>query len=263
MRDKLGLHGDEWYTPYDYIEEEFGGFDYRGKIVCCPCDDHRISNFVKFFKNNFQKLGLKRLVATGYHAQKYSFDGQEEEVSDLQGDGDFRSDEVKRIIDSSDIIVTNPPFSLKKQFFEVVKNKGFAYVTSILSLTANHIADSIVSNKACAFRRKAVSFQTSGGKALKYSVIIFTNSEKKATKRTFRKNTKDIKPQFEDKTGYLIIDSVKDIPKDYNDWMLVPVTILEEIDRQQFEVRNLVNPYCKGQPKFKRIAVRFRRENHS
>lgn len=113
---------DEFYTRYEDIDKEIQHYrdKLKGLIVYCPCDDYRWSNFVKYFKDNFEYYGLKGLVATNYDigdgAWKYEYDGKTEHVERLQGNGDFRSEECTKIKNWCDIVITNPPFSLFKEF---------------------------------------------------------------------------------------------------------------------------------------------------
>ena len=153
---------DEFYTQYADIQKEVNAYiDYdadvfRGKTVLLPCDDPEWSNFTKFFAQNFQRFGLKKLISTSYAAESKNFksvyqpslfeekspqfdrkktkvrgkifvldhdankngkiDIEDLEWKYLEGDGDFRSDEVKHLRDEADIIVTNPPFSLFREF---------------------------------------------------------------------------------------------------------------------------------------------------
>lgn len=112
---------DEFYTRYEDIEKEMQHYDLKGMRVYCPCDDFRWSNFVKYFKDNYIKLGIAGLVATNYDigegAWKYTYDGVTEKVERMVGNGDFRSEECTRIKDDEcDIVITNPPFSLFREF---------------------------------------------------------------------------------------------------------------------------------------------------
>lgn len=113
---------DEWYTKYEDIDKEIQHYrdKLKGLIVYCPCDDFRWSNFVKYFKDNFEYYGLKGLVATNYDigdgAWKYEYDGKTEHVERLQGNGDFRSEECTKIKDECDIVITNPAFSTFRDF---------------------------------------------------------------------------------------------------------------------------------------------------
>lgn len=116
---------DEFYTRLCDIEKEVVHYwdQLRGRIVYCPCDDYRWSNFVKYFREHFDEIGLKRLIATNYNigdgAYRYDFDGVNEVVEELEGNGDFRSEECTRIKDMPGVVVvSNPPFSLFREFID-------------------------------------------------------------------------------------------------------------------------------------------------
>ena len=172
---------DEFYTIYDYIQMEMNAYleydpdVFRGKTVLLPCDDPEWSNFTRFFAQNFEALGLKKLISTSYAVDskkaKYGYvelggyqqltlfetmspqfdegitmsrgkiftltrdmnrsgavDIDDLEWHYLEGDGDFRSDEVKPLRDEADIIVTNPPFSLFREFVAWVMEAGKSLV---------------------------------------------------------------------------------------------------------------------------------------
>ena len=116
---------DEFYTRLTDIEKEVIHYwpKLKGRIVYCCCDDYRWSNFTKYFKDHFKEIGLKRLIATNYNigdgAYRYDFDGVNEVVEKLKGNGDFRSEECTRIKDMPGVVViSNPPFSLMAQFID-------------------------------------------------------------------------------------------------------------------------------------------------
>lgn len=116
---------DEFYTQLEDIERELACYDvenFKGQVIYCPCDDYRLSNFVKCFKNNFEYLGLKKLIATNYDigdgAWKYEYDGENETITKLECNGDFMSDECTKIKEECDMVITNPPFSLFRQFIK-------------------------------------------------------------------------------------------------------------------------------------------------
>ena len=133
---------DEFYTQLSDIEKELKHYKdhFRGKVVYCNCDDPRVSNFFHYFSYNFERLGLKRLVATCYKSRNgdlfsqndseqavyLEYDGdtnknnspdpEEIGVKPLKGDGDFRSPESIELLKQADIVVTNPPFSLFREY---------------------------------------------------------------------------------------------------------------------------------------------------
>ena len=117
---------DEFYTQYEDIETEVIHFkdQLQDKIIFLPCDTQE-SNFYKYFKMNFSNLGISLLRATHLeresgHSFMVEFDGEKEAIIPLLGNGDFLSEEIQNIISSSDVIITNPPFSLWKEFIDVI-----------------------------------------------------------------------------------------------------------------------------------------------
>lgn len=186
---------DEFYTQFHDIEKEINAYlDYnpdvfRGKTILLPCDDPEWSNFTKFFAQNFQRFGLKKLISTSYavdsklykggyqvtmfeesaahydakktkkHGKIFTLDHDKSgdgkiDVDDLEwnylkGDGDFRSEEVKKIRDEADIIITNPPFSLFRDFLAwiVEANKLFVIIGNMNAITYKEVFPLIKENK--------------------------------------------------------------------------------------------------------------------
>jgi hypothetical protein len=186
---------DEFYTQYHDIEKEIAAYVeydpavFRGKTVFLPCDDPEWSNFTKYFAQNFQKLGLKKLISTsyasnsksyktGYQASLFELDSPQYDkaktvingkiftlaadktgngvidVDDLEwkyleGDGDFKSAEIKKLRDAADIIVTNPPFSLFREFLAwiVEANKQFVIIGNMNAITYKEAFPLIKDNK--------------------------------------------------------------------------------------------------------------------
>ena len=115
---------DEFYTQLIDIEKEMIHYTkhFRDKIVYCNCDNPEMSNFWKYFYDHFNELGMRELYATFYgeNASFYRYDGENVIVTSLHGNGDFRSAECIKILDHSDIVVTNPPFSLFREFIYLI-----------------------------------------------------------------------------------------------------------------------------------------------
>lgn len=116
------VKNDEFYTQYQDIEKEVINYkdQLKGLSIYCPCDDYRHSNFWKYFVDNFNELQLKHLTATNYDigegAYRADYDGVNTTVIPLDDNGDFRSAECTSIKDECDIVITNPPFSLFREF---------------------------------------------------------------------------------------------------------------------------------------------------
>ncbi len=185
---------DEFYTQYADIQKEINAYlDYnpdtfRNKTVLLPCDDPEWSNFTKFFAQNFERLGLKRLISTSYavESKKYKyyepslfetesskFDADKTRVKGkifeltydtnqngrididdlewhyMEGDGDFRSKEVCKLRDEADIIVTNPPFSLFREFLNwiIEADKNFLIIGNINAITYKEVFPRVKSNR--------------------------------------------------------------------------------------------------------------------
>lgn len=186
---------DEFYTQYHDIEKEIGAYlefnpnGFRGKTVLMPCDDPEWSNFTKFFAQNFERFGLKKLISTSYAPNSKNYknsyqptlfevnDPQYDEnktvkngkiftlkydksgdgkidVNDLEwkylkGDGDFNSKEIKKLRDESDIIITNPPFSLFREFLAwvVEADKQFLLIGNMNSIKYKDLFPLIQENK--------------------------------------------------------------------------------------------------------------------
>jgi hypothetical protein len=177
------VRNDEFYTQYHDIEKEISAYleynpdMFRGKTVLLPCDDPEWSNFTKYFAQNFDRFGLKKLISTSYAVESKKYknsyqptlfeinDPQFDETKTIQNgkiftlshdktgdhkinvddlewhyltdDGDFRSAEIKKLRDEADIIITNPPFSLFRDFLAwiVEVNKQFLIIGNMNAIT--------------------------------------------------------------------------------------------------------------------------------
>ena len=116
---------DEFYTRYEDIEKEVKHYNLNGMSVYSPCDDYRFSNFKKYFVDNLNTLGITKYCCTNYDigdgAYRYEYDGINETITQLEGNGDFRSEECSKIKDDYDVVITNPPFSMFRDFINWLK----------------------------------------------------------------------------------------------------------------------------------------------
>ena len=131
---------DEFYTQLSDIEKELNNYKdfFNGKVVYCNCDDPRESNFFKFFSMNFERLGLKKLITTGYKKDgngvafvyegdkngNHKVDDTEVEVIQLQGNGGYETEECISFLKEADVVVTNPPFSLFRDYVKQLMDYG-------------------------------------------------------------------------------------------------------------------------------------------
>ena len=156
---------DEFYTQLSDIEKEMQHYreHFKGKIILCNCDDPRESNFYRFFANSFEFLGLKKLITTCYSTEgkavwlEYNGEKDGDRVPDpekigvhpLKGDGDFRSPECIEFLKQADIVVTNPPFSLFREYVAQLMEYGkkFIILGSMNAITYKEIFPLFQANK--------------------------------------------------------------------------------------------------------------------
>ena len=252
---------DEFYTAYEDIQTEMSFYPdvFRNKVVYCPCDDYTVSNFYKFFRDNFHELSLKKLVSTCYSEDLSNsfyaeFDGLVEIFYVLNGNGDFASDECREIMRGSDIIVTNPPFSKFRQFISQIieMDKHFIVLGNINAVTYREVFPHIVSKKINLgasihagdrnFRvpddypldGTACSIDEVGNKFIRvkgvrwFSDMKFSGHYVKRTVLTERYS--DGKYQKFDTYDAINVNSMKEIPVDYTGKIGVPITVLDKMN---------------------------------
>ena len=279
---------DEFYTRIEDVEKECRHYDvfFFGKSVYCPCDNPKWSSFWKYFSDNFSRLGLKSLASTYYNGGETSFatvmTGPESVVSHpLVDDGDFRSKECRDILERSDVVVTNPPFSLFRIFLSSVieLNKQFLIVGNNQALCYKELFPLILSGKvwtgyergstmfgypADYVPRQVTIFFDADGKPWKcVSICWYTNlgplRRGNPVRFVRQYSGHENEYRFIDGTQILNVDNLRDIPSDWHGDLAVPITLLLDWDPEQFEVLGQVK-YCKidGKELFTRLLVRKR-----
>ena len=293
---------DEFYTQLEDIENELKYHkDYfKGKVVYCNCDgflNKEKSNFFMYFSLNYEFLGLKGLICTKYNpngkGKKYEYYGDlngnnypdEEEVftSELEGDGDFRSEECIGLLKKCDIVCTNPPFSLFRQYvaqlFEY--KKDFLIIGNVNAISYKEVFPLIKENKmwlGVSSFNKGMYFgvpddytyadtykfdrERNGKKVMRVSSICwFTNLDHKKRHEElvlYKKYNEEEYPKY-DNYDAIEVSKVTDIPMDYYGVMGVPITFLDKYCPEQFEIVDL-NPHffsmiAKGLPKPKQLSL--------
>lgn len=301
---------DEFYTQLEDIENELKYYkDYfKGKVVYCNCDgflNKEKSNFFMYFSLNYEFLGLKGLICTKYNpngkGKKYEYYGDlngnnypdEEEVfkSELEGDGDFRSEECIELLKKCDIVCTNPPFSLFRQYvaqlFEY--NKDFLIIGNVNAISYKEVFPLIKENKmwlGVSSFNKGMYFgvpddytyadtykfdrERNGKKVMRVSSICwFTNLDHKKRHEElvlYKKYNEEEYPKY-DNYDAIEVSKVTDIPMDYYGVMGVPITFLDKYCPEQFEIVgqmmttkvtefNFGYPYIDGKKKFARVLIK-------
>lgn len=308
---------DEFYTQYADIQNEINAYVaynldvFRDKTILLPCDDPEWSNFTKFFVNNFERYGIKKLISTSYayNSKKVDFDYQptlfetidprfhietskakgkiftltKDENKDgkidendlkwnyLEGDGDFRSDEVKKLRDEADIIITNPPFSLFREFVAWIfeGRKQFAVIGNMNAITYKEIFPLIKDNQMWlgngfnagnaffglpdkAKKEYAAGVLQENGLVKFRNCCWYTNIEHGKRHAilplmTEERNIKFSKHKEVKGLGYLKYDNcdaievpfTDAIPSDYKGIMGVPISFLDKYNPDQFVIYGL------------------------
>jgi len=281
LRKAKSAKKDEFYTQLSDIEKELRHYKehFRDKVVFCNCDDPRVSNFFHYFSYNFEQLGLKKLITTCYKssdmdlfsentAEKAIYleytgdkngnnvpDPQEIGIKNLNGDGDFRSRECVELLKQADIIVTNPPFSLFREYVSqlIEYDKKFVIVGHQNAITYKEIFKLIKENRiwlgygfaggaAHFINRHYEDYATAGdhkeGMIRVSGVVWFTNLD--INKRhedliLFKKYNSEDYPTY-DNFDAINVGITKDIPCDFEGTMGVPVTFLDKYNPEQFEI---------------------------
>ena len=301
---------DEFYTLYEDIQREINAYleynpdVFRGKTVLLPCDDPEWSNFTRFFAQNFENFGLKKLISTSFAYESKNFkeghqlsfletespeydedktkthgkiftltrdsnksgtiDIDDLEWHYLEGDGDFRSDEVKALRDEADFIITNPPFSLYRIFIDWLfeREKQFLIIGNKNSVTYKEVFPLIMQNKMWSGKTGwggGMWFETRNSKDIdkvvnginmkNVSSVWFTNIEhgrrhEPLSLMTMADNMKFSKHKEIRHIGYQKYDNydaievpyTDAIPSDYNGVMGVPISFLEKYSPEQFDI---------------------------
>ena len=267
---------DEFYTQLVDIEKELKHYkdQFRGKVVFCNCDDPKESNFVKYFSMNFEHLGLKKLIATHYkdanlftkespYKLEYSGDkngnrrpNPSEFMTEMIGTGDFRSEECIKLLKEADVVVTNPPFSLFREYLAqlVEYNKKFLIIGNTNAITYKEIFKLLKDNK---IRTGYTNFNVgmffivpddwekfhhideNGNKIARVSTSCwFTNLEVEKHKQEITLYKKYNPKEYSKYDNYdaINVDKYTDIPYDYNGVIGVPITFIDKHNPDQFEI---------------------------
>ncbi len=298
---------DEFYTQLSDIENEVRHYrpHFAGKTVLCNCDDPRISNFFHYFAYNFEHLGLKRLITVCYKNQTPDLfsmntceraiwldyrgdrngnhvpDPKEIGIRELKGDGDFRSEECIALLKQADIVVTNPPFSLFREYLGQLMEYGkqFLIIGHQNAIHYKEVFPLIRDGKIwlgygfkggaghfiSKYKDVAVAGDHREGMIRVSGVTWFTNLD--IPKRheeiiLYKRYTPEEYPEY-DNYEAINVDKTADIPMDYEGIMGVPISFLGKYDPEQFEILGTSTsdmpkgaPYVNGKRIYERILIR-------
>ena len=281
---------DEFYTQMGDIENELRHYKdhFRDKVVYCNCDHPRKSNFVKYFRVNFQSLGLKKLIASCYRNNQpdlfseyhwepaiwMEYTGKQMDIKSLRENGDFRSAECIELLKQSDIVVTNPPFSLFREYVTQLMehDKKFLIIAPMNAIKYNEVFPLIKVNRLWMGTEDVKKFEVQeNSKKAKFceengkwyqkfgNACWFTNlqhdkhNEELILSKTYSPQEY---PRY-DNYDAIDVSKVRDIPKDWAGHMGVPISFLAKHNPDQFEIVGVCNdPIVAKKPLYSRIIIR-------
>lgn len=267
---------DEYYTSYSDIEAEvlhYTGF-FKNKIAYCNCDDEG-SLFTRFFVENFQELGLKKLVTTGISGLYTEFDGNTTYATTI--DGDFRSNECQAVLDWADVVVTNPPFSHFSEYIANVANQGKDFlVIGPKSAVSYSKVFPMFHDGRCRIGYTAPNYFTtpSGDVANLQGMSRWFTSLPTPDKEYFKPTVSISEREYQSFDLYpaINVDRTLDIPCDHDGLMGIPITAIEKINPSEYELVDLIARYAlvdptydtkghqlteiDGKPKFSRLIIK-------
>lgn len=268
---------DEFFTQRVDIERELQFYSphFKDKVVYCNCDDPAVSNFFRYFFDNFKELGLKKLIATGYRTEESEFGSvfiyngtgtgkecfEKGDVSRLSGDGDFRGTESVEFLKEADIVVTNPPFSLFRDFITqmVEFDKQFLVIGNLNAITYKEVFKLIQAEKAWLgihlgrgisgfivpehyeLYGTEVRVDDQGNRIVSTNNCLWLtnlNHQKRHEELTLTKTYVGNEAEYPlyDNFDGINVNKTKDIPIDYTGYIGVPITFLHKHNPDQFEV---------------------------
>lgn len=286
---------DEFYTQLSDIENELKHYIkyFRGKVVYCNCDDPVQSNFWRYFHLNFTYFGLKKLIATHYRAEggaytmEYTGENDlniyEGKVKNLKGTGDFRDTECIEVLKQADIVCTNPPFSLFREYLKqlIEYDKKFIIIGPTNALTYKEVFPLLSDNKVwlgngflagnayfgipldCVNNYNDKVYNSKTGLVKFRNCKWYTNLDivkRHEPLELLEHYTPEKYPKY-DNYDAINVDRVCDIPMDYEGVIGVPITFMDKYCHKQFEILGTIRPMINEKFLYKRILIRKIKSN--
>ena len=273
LRKAKKAKNDEFYTQYADIAKELPYYKEQlaDKIIYCNCDNPKYSNFYKFFKDKFEEYKLKSVIATYFNANEYTykttFDGTNEVIEPLNSYGDFRSATCRDILSNTDVVITNPPFSLFRDYIAqlIEYDKKFLVLGNMNAITYKEIFSLIKDNKmwlgysihsgdreflvSNRYSLNAAGYRVDeqGNKYIRVKgVRWFTNLDYPQRYNDLlldKHYNLEEYPKY-DNYNAINVNKTKDIPIDYDELIGVPITFMDKYNPEQFEIVDAIGRYA-------------------
>ena len=264
-------NNDEFYTTRKDIDQELIHYhdQLKGKVIYCNCDNYKHSEFFNYFKDNFDVIKPKKVIFTYLSGtnkvKKATISKKGVKVKTIKSTGSFDSPESIEILKKSDIVITNPPFSMFRAFISlpIQYNKDYLIIGSYLGVTAIPVVPHAIDGTHKVGYTKPTLFVTPGGSIEKLGIVEWhTTLENNPETRPFGTYDYNIEDyRYYDNTNILSCDTMKSIPLDYTGYMGVPLSIFCRYDCSRHKIHELIKkPIIDGRQKFKRVLIRLKKK---
>lgn len=250
---------DEFYTRLNDVENELEYYrqHFNDKIILCNCDDPTKSAFWEYFHINFTELGLRKLISTHYDKENLTYQmeydgGNDNDINvgvvvPLKGNGDFRSKECLDLLDECDIVVTNPPFSLAREYMKILieHNKKFIIIGDLNWITYKEIFPLLKNNQVWLGYNLIKGFMQPDGSIKKFgNKYWYTNLDIPKRHEELNLCNKYIPDEYPKYDNYdaINVNKVSDIPYDYDGVMGVPITFMDKYNPNEFNILGFTSP---------------------
>lgn len=248
LNNAIKNKNDEFYTQLKEIEKELENYKnfFKNKTIYCNCDNPKFSNFFKYFFDNFEDLQLKELIVS-YKEKEQGFylihnkSDNKLKLKKLKENGDFRSEECINLLKKADIVITNPPFSLFKDFVDLLlkEKKYFLIIGNSNALSFKKILENIMTNKI----RLGINcvrwfFLPNGNLCEGARSFWYTNLDLKRNYQRLNVSKSYSTAEYFEYDNYKAIEvsRTKDIPYNFEGIMGVPITFLSKYNPEQFKI---------------------------
>lgn len=253
------VKNDEFYTLYQDIEKELSHYwdKLKGKIIYCPCDNEN-SNFYKYFKNNFNQIGIKKLICSSLDSGVVTIP----ESVPQRNSVDMFSNQAIELLKECDVVITNPPFSRSREYIQLLfdNNKNFILLGILNQVSYKIIISYLIDNKIfTGYNSGSMVFQN--GQKLN-NILWWTTFTSAIDERPFyysdwyMKDAGYYLTYTSTKERIINCDKVKEIPDDYNGLMGVPISFITKINYDQFEIVDCIKPKIGDRALFQRLIIK-------
>lgn len=256
---RVGNKNDELYTQYKTVEVELRHHDFSGLRIYCPCDNYQKSNFVKYFIDNFQNIGIISVESFDIDGNYFKYDGISSTIAhyDIGGYNTLISDNIKK---NCDVIVTNPPFSNYRNFFEWVIDSRYLVICPITALCMGwcYKRGNWTTGYTGRLSSEFSKYVSPSGDLVSIPTCYITNMNVDYYEIKLPSSIKPDSISYIDGTDIVNVNKLKNINWDAEYLQAVPITILCHKQSRRFDILKIIKPYVNGKQIFQRVVIRVK-----